>query len=248
MGNGKRAAYLTGVLFFIFLQSCFLFPPDSEIPDYPIPNDKIRIFCNAYPNTSVAGGETPFSVYVQFDDLRPGAEENAFADADITANGIHLAPLGVTDNYFLASAGISLGQGDDLTVIIKHSIVGTITLTGTVPEGVSDFTLDPVLPAAGIENSGTSYTMSWAGNGADEYSPKCFSYDSTDDMIRGRGYYTTNTSYIFGAGDIEEGGLPIPYFDFKLAAIDLNPIDDFASGSAMRVESALVPLQSNRPE
>ncbi len=237
---------MSGILVFAVLQSCFLFEP--EIPNYPIPDSDIRIFASASAVTSVSSGSTPYSVYVQFIDNRPGAGENEFEGAEITANGLELIEsFNLVDNYFKLNSGLSLAQGDELTVTIRHSIVGTITLTGTVPAGVATFDLAPPLPGPGVAYGQSTCTMSWTGNGADEYMARYSSFDSSNQFIIGRGYPVTTTSKDFTAYDLESGGSPIPYFEFRLAAMDKQEISGFGTGSCLRVESTLVPMMSNRP-
>jgi len=247
----NRLLKIVGILLAIgatlTMLSCSGSTPDSAISEQPIANPSVSILIRAYPVVSTVNGKTDYKVSAAFIDHRNGAQPNSFITAEVSANGVSLLPIPTANNIFITTSLLQLGEGDTVSVMLKHPDVGTINRSATVPPGVSAFSLNPLLPSKGVAFGQTSCTMNWLDNGSDAYIAKIFAYDITNNFVQGYMYNSNSSTYTFPFTSLTVNSTPIPYFDFSLAAVNRAMIDGFGFNSALNVESAYQPLLSNRP-
>lgn len=253
-----RIAFGTFVIMTAFtILSCSGTGTGSEVSDQPIKNANASIIVNAIPDFLTSGvstvsnttnGKANYIVSAIIVDVVD--PPNSYVNAQITVNGILMAPSINTgkSSSFIVKSGIVLGEGDTVSVTIKHKLLGTITGSTIVPSGVSSFTLNPILPSPGVAfGQTTSCTMNWTDNGSNAYYAIVSGYDSNDTFIQSSTSLASSSSYKFSSEKLISKSTETPYLMFSLAAVNTALFAGYKTNSGLYVDSVDISQQSNLP-
>jgi len=238
----KKFILVTLAFFIVF---SFISCSNGTTSTILIDKSNIWLHVHAYPYTTAPDGtSTPYTVSCQLEDQSADDGMGDFSGVTITVNGYTFQNTSVGTNYWGSYGDISLKQSDTLTVYISHPSFGSVEATGIVPQSLTTFNTNPVLPTFGEANLTASYDLVWTDiPGVDEYSPSYTAYTNADGtgFIEGIGYYTPGSPYTLNVSD----GSPYPYLEFSVSTIDKTLFSDFASSSALRIAGTNIPEFTN---
>jgi hypothetical protein len=204
----------------------------------------ISIYATAAPVTSVTSGKTTYEGYCQLENKLLGQGNGDFTGTVVKINGLTLPMLYNSKNYFILFNIGTFEKGDTISLNISNWGLPEVSTTVTVPDLITDFTLNPAL-SSGTQNSFTEFTATWSTiAGVSGYSISYTGYDSNKTWKVGIGYDTSIQSYTLTIKDSQNNAYP--FLDIKLNTFYEVGIPSFDAFSFLKAKGTNEVVKTNR--
>ncbi len=209
------------------------------IANHPIPNSDVFFVGTAQVSTSGSSGPSEYTANCQlgYRDNSPG--DSVFNASEITVDGITMTQQGGAGMF--SARGLMLSSGDSVVFVVRNRVIGTVRQVLRVPPSIIDCILQPSIPAAGVMNQSSGYSVAWGTGavGANYYRLQAVTYDSLKAVANTWATMTTSNTLTFPSWIFQNpaGGV-YPYLEITVLPFNSISYPGFAAGSGFSVSSA----------